>query len=168
MLCLEPFQSQIHKVAKRAAAAAFRGVYAAAQGGNDEIVSTLLLEPRALRELNPVLVHDKKKRMPALHRAIADGHTAVVVALMVLADAGVSLLDSRGRISWPQRPALQYAVEGGHLRLAGNLIIIGEADLHVKKGLRKRVPMATPPFNFQPLIMTTARFSVRPCSDRPT
>lgn len=61
---------------------------------------------------------------------------------MVLAGADVSLLDSHGR------SALHYAVECGHLQLAENLIFDG-ADL-----CKDRMPMATSPFNFQPLIMT--------------
>lgn len=93
---------------------------AAAEGGNEEVVSTLI-EAGGLDELNDCMADDRRT---ALHRALAGGHTDAARALM-LAGADVTLLDSR------DRSALHYAVEGGHLQLAGNLII-GGADLRAE------------------------------------
>ncbi|CAN0216505.1 unnamed protein product [Scytosiphon promiscuus] len=93
---------------------------AAAEGGNQEIVSALL-ENGGLAELDAV---SGEKEMTALHRASKCGHTAAARALMV-AGAKASLLDSR------KRSALHYAVEGGTLKLVDYLMIAG-VDVDVK------------------------------------
>ncbi|CAM9617795.1 unnamed protein product, partial [Scytosiphon promiscuus] len=93
---------------------------AAAEGGNQEIVSALL-ENGGLAELDAV---SGEKEMTALHRASERGHTAVARVLMV-EGADASLLDSR------QRSALHYAAEGGNSQLFQDLMIAG-VDVDVK------------------------------------
>lgn len=93
---------------------------AAVQGGNSKTVSALL-EAGSLGDVNAVTGSDRRS---PLHRAIAGGHTAVARVLM-LAGAGVSLLDS------DNRSALHYALRGGHRVLAGDVMIAG-ADVNAK------------------------------------
>ncbi|CAN0293693.1 unnamed protein product [Ectocarpus fasciculatus] len=93
---------------------------AAVQGGNGKTVSALL-EAGSLGDVNAVTGSDRRS---PLHRAIAGGHTAVARVLM-LAGAGVSLLDS------DNRSALHYALRGGHRVLAGDVMIAG-ADVNAK------------------------------------
>ncbi|CAN0130281.1 unnamed protein product [Ectocarpus fasciculatus] len=93
---------------------------AAAEGGNAEVVSTLL-EKGGVEGLDVVSGDDRRT---ALHRALAGGHTESARVLM-LAGADVGLLDAKGR------SALHYAIEGGHLQLAGDAVI-GGADPKTK------------------------------------
>ncbi|CAM9201295.1 unnamed protein product [Ectocarpus sp. 12 AP-2014] len=93
---------------------------AAAEGGNEEVVSTLL-EKGGVEELDVVSGDNERT---ALHRALAGGHTEAARVLM-LAGADVGLLDAKGR------SALHYATERGHLQLAGDAVI-GGADPKAK------------------------------------
>ncbi|CAM9682229.1 unnamed protein product, partial [Hapterophycus canaliculatus] len=93
---------------------------AAAESGNQELVSTLL-EKGGLAELDAV---SGKDNMTALHRACERGHTAIARVLMI-EGANPSLLDSR------QCSVLHYAAAGGNLELIEYLMIAG-VDLHAK------------------------------------
>ena len=93
---------------------------AAAEGGNEEVVSTLL-EAGGLEELDDSI---GEKSMTALHRAVTGGHSDAARALM-LAGANVKLLDSRNR------SPLHYAVEDGDLQLTEDIILAG-ADSNTK------------------------------------
>lgn len=88
-------------------------LHAAAEGGNEELVSTML-EAGGSEHLS---VASGARNRTALHRALAGGHTEAARVLM-LAGADASLLDSR-------LSALHYAVEGRHLQLAGDAMIGG-------------------------------------------
>ncbi|CAM9617722.1 unnamed protein product [Scytosiphon promiscuus] len=87
---------------------------AAAEGGNQEIVSALI-EKGGSAELNAV---SGMKRKTALHRASEGNHPAAARVLMI-EGASVGLLDSR------QRNAMHYAAEGGNLQLFQDLMIAG-------------------------------------------
>ncbi|CBN80099.1 ankyrin repeat protein [Ectocarpus siliculosus] len=89
---------------------------AAAEGGNEEVVLTLL-DNGGVEELDVVSGDNERT---ALHRALAGGHTEAARVLM-LAGADVGLLDVKGR------SALHYAIEGRHLQLAGDALL-GGAD----------------------------------------
>ncbi|CAM9565088.1 unnamed protein product [Ectocarpus sp. 12 AP-2014] len=93
---------------------------AAAEGGNEEVVSTLLGKG-GLEELD---VASGDQDRTALHRALIGDHAGAARALMV-AGADTSLLDAE------KRSALHYAILGGHLQLAGDAII-GGANLKAK------------------------------------
>ena len=93
---------------------------AAAEGGNEEVVSSLL-EAGGLEELDDSI---GEKSMTALHRAVTGGHSDAARALM-LAGANVKLLDSRNR------SPLHYAVEDGDLQLTEDIILAG-ADYNAK------------------------------------
>ncbi|CAN0354883.1 unnamed protein product [Ectocarpus sp. 6 AP-2014] len=93
---------------------------AAAEGGNEEVVSTLLGKG-GLEEID---VASGDQNRTALHRALIGGHTGAARALMV-AGSDTSLLDTE------KRSALHYAIRGGHLQLAGDAII-GGANLKAK------------------------------------
>lgn len=93
---------------------------AAAEGGNDDVVSTLL-QVGGSTDLNAV---SGAKNMTALHRACKDGHTAAAhTLLMEGADVGLVDID--------QRSALHYALQGGHQDLAGHVLVAG-ADLNAE------------------------------------
>lgn len=93
---------------------------AAAEGGNDEVVSSLLAAGGS-KEMDVV---SGSKGMTALHRAIAGGHVDAARVLM-LAGADVNLLD------YHHGSPLHYAIEGGHLQLAEDMGIV-EAELDAK------------------------------------
>lgn len=92
----------------------------AAEGGDEEVVSTLL-DAGSAAGLNTVSGDEK---MTALHRASKDGQTAAARVLMVVG-ADASLLDFRNR------SVLHNAVEGGHLQFAENALLAG-ADHNTK------------------------------------
>eukprot|EP00903_Cladosiphon_okamuranus_P016609 g15321.t1 len=93
---------------------------AAAEGGNEDVVSTLL-KVGGSTDLNAV---SGAKHMTPLLRACKGGHTAAAQALLV-EGAVVGLADS------DQRSALHYALQGGHQSLA-SLVLIAGADLNAK------------------------------------
>eukprot|EP00752_Nemacystus_decipiens_P012621 g11177.t1 len=87
---------------------------AAAEGGNDDVVSTQL-KAGGSADLNAV---SGAKNMTALHRACRGGHTAAADTLLV-EGADVDLVDSE------ERDALHYALQGGHQELAKHVLIAG-------------------------------------------
>lgn len=94
---------------------------AAAEGGNEEALSMVLLENGALKDLNAI---SGGKSMTPLHRSIARGHAGAARVLM-LAGANAKVLDSRNR------NVLHYTIEGGHFHLAGDVMLAGaDHDAH--------------------------------------
>lgn len=103
-------------------------LHAAAEGGDDMVVSTLL-SGGAQEDLTVV---SGPERTTALHRAIASGHEAAAVKLL-LAGAPNDLADSR------KRTPLHLAAEQGHTQVAYNLLFNGAST--DSRDLDRRTPL---------------------------